>query len=96
MDDGDLLFPSVLDVTEIDMVGSTFYGEPASNTKEAIYSLVSWNSSLPANLLKVFWIKAFGLVEPTAGIPDQDATWVSHLVPTVQETDVPSSAEAIY
>ena len=95
MDGGDLLFPSVLDVAEIDMVGSTFYGEPASNATEAIDSLISWNSRSPANLQKVFCVKEFGLVEPAAGIPDQDAAWLSHHLKAVRATNVGSSAGAL-
>ena len=95
MDDGDLLFPSVLDMAEIDMVGSTLFGKPASNATEAIDSVVPWNSRSPANLRKVFCIKALGLIEPAAGIPDQDAARVSHLSKAIRATDVPSSAGAL-
>eukprot|EP00930_Biecheleria_cincta_P017350 TRINITY_DN13823_c0_g1_i1.p1 TRINITY_DN13823_c0_g1~~TRINITY_DN13823_c0_g1_i1.p1 ORF type:complete len:3011 (-),score=468.44 TRINITY_DN13823_c0_g1_i1:78-8618(-) len=94
--DGGDFYPAVLDVAEIDMVGSTYYGKPASEVTADVDALVSWNRRSPANLQKVFFIKEFGLVEPAAGIPVQDAGWVSDVLDVIRGTDAPSVAGALY
>ena len=83
VDGGDLLFPPVLDMAEIDMVGSILFGKPASNATEAIDSVVPWNIRSPANLRKVLCIKTLGLIEPAARIPDQDAARAYHLTKAI-------------
>ena len=87
-------FPSVLDVAEIDMVGSTFV-ESRHQWTEAIDALVSWDDRSPANLQKAIFTKEFELDEPAAGIPDQNAAWLSHLLKAIRATNEGSSAGAL-
>ena len=96
VDDGDFLFlPSVLGVAEIDMVGSTFVESRYQMRRRLSIHWFLRNGRSPANLQKAFCIKEFGPDEPAAGIPDQDAAWLSHHLKAIRATNVGSSAGAL-
>ena len=80
--DGGFFEPAALTLQAVDLVGSTYYNQPASDLGTDLDAVAAASAATPANA-KGFVLKEFGLVSALVDnrviVTAQNTTWLSHM-----------------